>query len=1036
MRRKLTLVLVLFLVFSVATVSVQGVNPGESDELVRVVVTFDEFRSVDSNQEIPGLGDIVHSNSRAVVALYEDELVARFPEVAIRHKVDFLFPGISMDAKEDIVSSVSSLPFVADIFTVSDYVPTGNFDPNQIINASAVYDMVDSSNVSVNGSGILVGVIDSGIDYNHKHLGDGIYGEAGKVVGGTNYVERGEEPVDDSPICHGTSVAGLIAASRDSVSIASGAKLMSYRVYSNKNPKVSEDTIVKAIDQAVKDGCQVINVSLSTPGGDSSKPSAVGKAVNKALNSGVVVVGSAGEFGTYCNHSDKGTVGGAGLSTDAISVGAMDSRPGFKILINDELYVNAMASTPYSKFSTGKGMQLVDGGYGSEDELSSVSMRGKIVLVERGPSIGRSIPFYKKMLNAKRKGAEGVICWNDSPGELVSMQVGYDYELGNDVRDKDMIPTCFVSNKDGELLKRLVLQGEVNLSIDEMNFDTITRTTSIGPAEDLTFKPDVCAPGMGLTAPLSVSVGSGDIPYTVGFNGTSASTGIVSGAAALLKQYHPEWTPSQVRLALMNTSVPVRNLSNNSYASFLIQGAGRVNVDAAANISAFISPGGVIAKPNEKITLDVEGIGSDTTFNVSIEVPETLSEYVEFDISAESVKVESGSAASLDITPYFNQSKMPCNIECVVWFEAGSSKLHVPLICWKEFSSVSRSGFTGLQVAGDKIDYNASGNEISVDYNIALGDLYSYKPFAYGEYGSSTEETDTNQTILSRCQIDLVDGNNDSWISISQCENAEYGNYRVSWDGLDPVTGDQIPNGDYKIKLTRVESRVQESGSFGGYIESITAEQPIKIVGSKVPSPPKFVLYSRPGNPSIEQKFIIDLYLTNARDVSSFSMDIVYPTDEIEILDVIPGDFMGLDGVAVEDDMFNEEEEGKIRLFSKRMGESGISGHGLIARFVARCDDVVYPTIGYSSKRLLDSDGNLIRHMSYPLELEITEDEFVEGDLNFDGVVDGYDVLIFARSFGLTTRHPDYNIVADINDDGRVDQKDYKKLIANFGKHN
>lgn len=1005
---------------------------------VYAMLTLDMSTSVDFSDNVsPCIKTIIESNVRTELSLRKQYLITLYPDIEVRYTFDYLFAGISFRSNEKTLNDIRMIPWVDAVYELGAFEPTGEISTKEMVDASKIYKMKDPSDISVSGIGVVVGVIDSGIDFNHGHLGKGLYGEAGKVVGGKNYVDPGEDPHDDSPICHGTCVAGLIAADNDSISVAPDAKLRSYRVYSNNDPFVREDVIVKAINQAVKDGCDVINISLSEPGGESKSSSAVVKATNKAVDEGVCVVSASGDFGTYCNVSSEGTVGGPGLAQDAICVGAMDMRPGFEIGVKDiDHPVYALASMPFSDFSKTDGMKIVDGGYGSENDLSSLRVRNKIVLIERGPVIGRAIPFYKKMINAKKRGAAGMICWNNAPGPLIQMQVGYDYDLGMKISERDMIPTCFINNQDGLLLQRMIENNDVNAKVVDLNFNQISRTTSIGPSEDLVFKPDLCAPGVGLKAPISLSTGSTNAPYTSSFSGSSAGTAIVSGAVALMKQLHPDWTPNQIRLALMNTASIVMNPANGKPSSFLLQGAGRINIDSAASIPALIEPGGVIAKPAEEIKLKVTGVGTSNDFSVSIEVPNEFTDLVEFEMSTDSISIGADGEAEIKITPYFNSEHLSTNIECIVWFDSGNTRLHVPFICWKDFGASKLSPITGFVVNGDAIDYTTEKeNGISINYNVAMGDLYSYKPFAYGEYFKSDELSDTNQTVLSRCQVDLVDGNNDSWVTINTTENPEFGHYSFYWDGDLRFSDDQVPNGKYKLKLTRMESRVSGSSTESEVLsESIVADQEVIVFGSRTHAPPIFRLYSRPVTPSIDQKFAIDLYITYAIDISSIALDLTYPPDELEILDVIAGNFMGLDGVEVENDMFNQEEEGRVRIFSKRLGEKGMDGYGLIVRIIAKCPDVVYPTVGYSDKRILNSDGNLIKHMSFPLELEITDEEPLVGDLNFDGIVDILDVTIIARSFGLTTEHPDYNIVADINDDGLVDKADLEKLLANFGK--
>jgi len=61
------------------------------------------------------------------------------------------------------------------------------------------------------GSGIIIAVIDTGVDYNHPDLFG--FGEDGKVIGGYDFVENDKTPIDTNG--HGTEVAGIIAADGD-----------------------------------------------------------------------------------------------------------------------------------------------------------------------------------------------------------------------------------------------------------------------------------------------------------------------------------------------------------------------------------------------------------------------------------------------------------------------------------------------------------------------------------------------------------------------------------------------------------------------------------------------------------------------------------------------------------------------------------------------------------------------------------------------------------------------------------------------------
>jgi len=66
-----------------------------------------------------------------------------------------------------------------------------------------------------------------------------------------------------------------------------------------------------------------------------------------------------------------------------------------------------MMSVPLLPFAGPQSIELVDGGYGSEEEFSKTNVLGKYVLIKRGPEIGEAIPFFQKLLNAKKERC----CW-------------------------------------------------------------------------------------------------------------------------------------------------------------------------------------------------------------------------------------------------------------------------------------------------------------------------------------------------------------------------------------------------------------------------------------------------------------------------------------------------------------------------------------------------------------------------------------------------------------------------------------------------
>ena len=144
------------------------------------------------------------------------------------------------------------------------------------------------------GEGITVGIIDSGVDGTHPDLKN--------VSGGLNCVS---DETRNNPAAaqnwrparsegeHGTHVAGIVGGKGSTSGfrgVAPGVTLRSYRVFPDAGGPASNFDIAKAIDTAVADHCDIINMSL----GGGPKDDLTRAAIDRALNAGIVVVAAAG----------------------------------------------------------------------------------------------------------------------------------------------------------------------------------------------------------------------------------------------------------------------------------------------------------------------------------------------------------------------------------------------------------------------------------------------------------------------------------------------------------------------------------------------------------------------------------------------------------------------------------------------------------------------------------------------------------------------------------------------------------------------
>jgi subtilisin family serine protease len=208
----------------------------------------------------------------------------------------------------------------------------GNNWGNEMINAPEVW------NQGYTGQGVVVAVIDTGVDYNHVELSSNIWVNSGEIAGdgidndnngftddvrGWDFVQDDNTPMDSNG--HGTHVAGTIAADNiehtigsNNVSltgVAYNATIMPVRVL-DANGSGTESSVIAGIRYAVDNGADVINLSL----GGSGTTDAEREAIRYAAEHGVVVVMAAG------NSAGSSPGYPAHYATDwGIAVGAVDS---------------------------------------------------------------------------------------------------------------------------------------------------------------------------------------------------------------------------------------------------------------------------------------------------------------------------------------------------------------------------------------------------------------------------------------------------------------------------------------------------------------------------------------------------------------------------------------------------------------------------------------------------------------------------------------------------------------------------------------
>ncbi len=186
----------------------------------------------------------------------------------------------------------------------------------------------------LDGTGVTVAIIDSGIDANHSDLRNNASGRS-RVLLSMDFT--GTWNLDD-PYGHGTHIAGIIAGDgsssytvqRDYTGMAPKANLLNLKVLDGRGHGYVSN-VLAAIDYAIATrsyyNTKVINMSLAAPPIDSYVNDALCKAVAKATKAGIVVVVSAGNFGQDQNGNKVyGSITSPGISPSAITVGASNGH--------------------------------------------------------------------------------------------------------------------------------------------------------------------------------------------------------------------------------------------------------------------------------------------------------------------------------------------------------------------------------------------------------------------------------------------------------------------------------------------------------------------------------------------------------------------------------------------------------------------------------------------------------------------------------------------------------------------------------------
>ena len=420
----------------------------------------------------------------------------------------------------------------------------------------------------IDGTGIKIAIIDTGVDFNHPDLFG--WGPDGKVIGGYNFIQENQLPMDNNG--HGTKVAGVIAADGYTLGVAPKAKILAYKV-SEDGEGVSSELIMRAIEKAIEDEADIINISL----GVNKTNSKIDKAVNHALDNGIFVVTAAGNDGPELK-----TIGSPGRNFGSVTVGATYNNMTSSLIATlevDEKDFTVIPMVGSSKTEEPIIGKIIFGGFGKISDLKEMDVKDAIVIVERGSDVKGELLFFSiKEMNAASAGAKALIVYNNESGIFLG-------ELVHELSEPGYIPQIPVVSMDREEgLEIIELIKNDNKGIMHLfyNPDFVAHFSSRGPVSPFYMKPDIVAPG----AYINSTQNNASYNFT---SGTSFAAPHVSGAAALLLQKNPELQNHEIKSLLLTTVQPVSDAYGQKF-SLHESGAGRLDIANAYNAKLIISP--------------------------------------------------------------------------------------------------------------------------------------------------------------------------------------------------------------------------------------------------------------------------------------------------------------------------------------------------------------------------------------------------------------------------------------------------------------
>lgn len=665
------------------------------------------------------------------------EILNNHPGLEIGFIYEEVFHGFSVTGPPEAIAQLkktyaSEKIFPSYQYKIADTKPTHLSSPNKLyplqdqmnssidlIGTKQIRHFQDENGNRLTGRGMVVGIIDTGVDYEHPDL-------RGNYLKGYDFVDMDDDPMEtkrQGPLdtIHGTHVTGVIVANGNMQGIAPEAKFIAYRALGPGGTGTTEQ-ILAAIEHAIKDKVDVLNLSIGININGPDLP--ISLALDMAVKKGIIAVTSNGNAGP-----ELWTVGSPGTSYQAISVGASTPELDYPYLQINEKEFRLTPFIGSRAWPQNCSFHIIDGRKGRKNELEELDITGKIVLIKRSDA-----EISEVIDHAIEKGARGIIIYNNEEGDFTG-------GLGKEVP----VPVASLPSGAGAALKNELKKGSQWVRIITKKVaDELASFSSRGPVTfTWNIKPDVVAPGVSImsTAPSGY----------VALQGTSMASPHVAGACLLLKQAHPDWSPQQIKAALMNTGKFLKKDDNESYETFE-QGAGRIQLDQALTTNTLVLPSSLVFGRTRgekftkiKRTLQVENVSVNRVRYTFL--PPARTDDIVWDFPAP-FYLEPGQKKEITVTIEVKEKHRKNKIyNGLLQLQAGSQLIHIPYLYVVDEPDYPRiMGFSFMEGA-EKGTYKY---EVYLPGGADELGIVLYDPETYRFIGTLVQEKNVKRGLVSK----------------------------------------------------------------------------------------------------------------------------------------------------------------------------------------------------------------------------------------------------------------------------------------------